>query len=63
MFMKKNKYDELHEQQAMNITKNIFCVTCSEHEGFCRERTKEHPRCFTFTVVKEKIKRIFDKYD
>ena len=59
----KNKYQELHLEQAIKITKNEFCKSCREHEGSCRESYEENPRCLTFNRVVEKIKRIFDKYD
>lgn len=59
----KNKYKELHLEQAIKITKNEFCKSCREHEGGCRESYEENPRCWTFNIVVKKIKRIFDKHD
>lgn len=62
MFVK-NKYDELHIEQAKNITRNEFCKSCREHEGLCREYCSENPKCWTFIVVMRKIKKVFDKHD
>lgn len=58
--IKKSKYDELHAQEAFNVTIKNFCNMCVEHEGRCRRDTE---RCYTAKTVMNKIKKIFDKYD
>lgn len=64
MFIKKNESNDLHFEQANEITRKFYCKNCVEKEGGCSERfNSDLPRCYTFRCVMNRFRKILDRFD